>query len=160
MIANLKRATIKQAESDGAIYFDDSAIIHRRPSGDTLSVSISDVAVVGEFTTPDGPGVDWYLVLVLRGSDHWHQFSMYAEGTETLCDKFSKFWNSRVQVGLANRTDLASRIMWPPELVGRPLFVFAPFREGNVLRRVISSILGETSFRLSAEALSAAGLDA
>ena len=122
---------------------------------------LSEIAVIGEFTTPEGPWADdWFLALVKRNTGEWIKFPAYAAGVETLGNALSDHLGCRVKMGLANRTDFTSRIMWPPELVDQPLFTVSPVREGNFLRRLISSIIQETEYHLSSGVLSAAGLHA
>lgn len=151
-------ATTEQTAQNGAFSFDSSAIIYHAPSGEVVSTPISEIAIIGEFTTPDGPFADdWFLVFVMRGTGQWMKFTMYAAGIEMLTGAFSDHLGCRVQVGLANRADFTSRIMWPLELVDQPLFTVIPVREGNLLRRLVSSIIPETKYHLSSEVLLAAG---
>ena len=153
-------ATTERAARNGTISFDGSAVVYRTTTDESVSTPISEIAVIGEFTTPEGPWADdWFLVFVLRGSGEWIRFPMYVEGIETLSDRLSGHLGSRVHACLANRTDFMSRIMWPPRLIGRPLFTLTSVREGNFLRRLISSIAQEIGYRLSPEALSAAKLE-
>lgn len=48
-------------------------------------------------------------------------------------EEIGKSLESRIEAGLVNRTDFASRIIWPKELEGKPLFVYSTATRGNGL---------------------------
>ncbi len=116
---------------------------------------MSEVAVIGEFTTDHGPFVDdWFLVFVPRSSE-WFEASMYSEGCEQARDRLSCALGVTLASGLAASTDFASRVIWPIELADRPLFTFNRESGSGFLRRLKLSILPEIGLRLSSDVLSA-----
>ena len=127
-----------------------SAVLHF----DSLALPVSEIALVGEFTTQSGPYTDdWFLVLVHRDG-RWIELSMYGGG-EQVRQQLPSWWVCPLQVGLANSADFASRIIWPPELAGRPLFTFERVTGRSFLRCLQMMFVPEIAHRLSPEALSA-----
>ena len=121
---------------------------------DALALPVSEICLVGEFTTQSGPyDDDWFLVLAHRDG-RWLELSMYGEG-EQVRQQLASLWACPLQVGLANSTDFASRIIWPLALAGRPLFTFERVTGRSFLRCLQTLFIPEIAHRLSLEALSA-----
>lgn len=142
----------------GRVRLEDAAIRHRSDLLGNFSIPLSEVALIGEFTTDHGPHQDdWFMVFVPRGGGGWHEVSMAAEGMDRFIEDLGEALDTRLVPSFAGGTDYASRIVWPPELAERPLFVFSRASSSNPLRRLKLAFLPEVSQRLSADALSAAG---
>jgi len=92
---------------------------------------------------------------VPRGGGGWFEASAYAEGEEPFREQLSTALGASLRFGLANSTDFASRILWPPALTDRPLFTFSRVTGPGYLRRLKLSVLPEISRTLSPDALSA-----
>lgn len=147
--------TRKAAES-GVLRFDGSLITYTSQHYGSFSVPLSELAVIGEFTTDNGPYIDdWFLVFVPRGGGQWFEASVYAEGAEAFRDQLSAVLGCSIRGSLFASTDFASRILWPAILADRPLFTFRPVTASSFLRRIKLSILPEVSFSLSPDVLSA-----
>lgn len=82
----------------------------------------NSVAVVGEYTTPSGPiDDDHFLVIVLRSGN---MFLYPTNKIEHLLPPLEKVIGMKVEYGLCNVTDFASRVMFPLTLAGHQLFEF------------------------------------
>lgn len=89
----------------------------------TIVDAVENAAVVGTYTTPNGPGMDdWFLVIVDRSGGT-------TEVSMDQADDVIRALESRLGTSLAlrlnNSTDLASLVSYPPELEGRPMFSFS-----------------------------------
>ena len=125
-----------------------------------FTVRVENVAVIGEFTTDNGPVVDdWFVVFVLRGGAEWFEASVYSEGHEACREQLSAILGAPLRHGLAASTDFASRIMWPAQVAGLPLFEFTTVSSSAFLRRLKLAVLPEVRRVLSPEVLSVAGTD-
>lgn len=149
-------APIGKAAESGVLRFDGELITYTSRHYGSFSVPLSEVVVIGEFTTDNGPFIDdWFIVFVHRSGSEWFEASMYAEGNEAVRDRLSAALGSTIIGGLAASTDFASRILWPSALAGRPLFTFSPVTASSIIRRIQLSMLPEVSHGLSPDALSA-----
>jgi hypothetical protein len=147
----------RKAEESGILRFDGSSIAYASQHYGSFSVPLSQIAVIGEFTTQDGPFVDdWFLVIVPRGACDWLEASMYAEGVDQLIEGLSTALDCSIHGQLAASTDFNSRIMWPISLSGCPIFTFKPVTGTGIIRRVRLAMRPETSHSLSLEALRSA----
>ena len=148
--------TTQKATEHGVLDFDGSLITYTSQHYGSFSVPLSEVAVIGEFTTDNGPVIDdWFWVFVPRSGVEWFEASMYAEGIESFREHISTALGSTIIGGLAASTDFASRIIWPSALADRPLFTFSPVTGSTFLRRFKLSMLPEMFHSLSPDALSA-----
>ena len=115
----------RKAES-GLLLFDGSHISYISDDYGRFSVPLHDVAVVGEFTTSEGPFIDdWFLVFVPRSGDRWFAASVYADGTSELLAHLSTILGCALPLALANSARRANRIIWPAALADRPLLTSA-----------------------------------
>ena len=80
----------RKANESGILGFDGSSISYTSRYYGSFSLPLSEVAVVGEWTNQDGPGIDdWFLVVVPRSGGGWFEASMYAERGDQLREELS-----------------------------------------------------------------------
>ena len=156
-VARLRRKAISSHLLDAStIRFDGKLVTYTSEHYGSFSIPLSDIAVIGEFTTANGPYVDdWFLAFVPHGGGNWFEASMYAEGREDLWEQLSLALDCSIRSSLYATTDLASRIIWPLALANRPLFTFSPVTGSGFLRRLKLFISPEVSCSLSPDTLSA-----
>ncbi len=143
--------------NSGLIQFDGTLITYSSAAYVSFSIPLSEVAIIGEFTTDNGPFTDdWFLVFVPRSGGDWFEASMYADGVDPLRQKLSAALGTSIYgPTLFASTDFASRIVWPSALADRPLFAFTPVTGSSFLRRIKLAIFPEIRRRLSPDALEA-----
>lgn len=98
------------------------------------SLHMSDVGVIGEYTTDNGPWLDDRFVVFVRRNGTWFEAPVHA-GFEEFLERLSAHLGCPVASALVNKTDFTSRVMWPPVLAGRPLLSFTATKV-SWLRRV------------------------
>jgi hypothetical protein len=101
------------------------------------------IAVVGAYTTPNGPFDDDYFLVVVTFDGEAADVPMGVATTETIPWLESTLGVS-LEPALANRTDFASEVLFPKELKGEPLFTFED--EPTSLRTLLRSL---RTFRLT-----------
>ena len=85
-------------------------------------MAIDDLVCLAGYTTSAGPFADDY-VLVFAGKDGlWREASFYSFGQDEVIKLLETKLGCSLALGLASSTTLASRIIWPKELEGHPLF--------------------------------------
>jgi hypothetical protein len=107
------------------------------PSGSQIwTMSLRDLALIGEYTDSNGPYVDDYFFIFVNHSGEWAQVSYYDEGLVEFFDAIGGYLKSELKVGLQHSTDLASRVIWPTDLAGEDLFEFVPVVRTSLWRRL------------------------
>lgn len=97
---------------------------------------VEAIRLIGEWTDEAGPFADDYFLVFAAGTGPWRSASFYAEGMlQALLDLEAPLGES-LRTGLAGSTRLASRVIYPRELTGRPLLRFRLGRAGRAWRRV------------------------
>jgi hypothetical protein len=85
-------------------------------------IGLSELACVGEYTTAHGPWADDYFVVFATKNGLYYEAAVYS-GVEKVLEALSAALGSALKLGLIQSTEFSSRVAWPPELEGRPLFV-------------------------------------
>jgi len=112
-------------------------------------VPVEQIAVIGEYTDPNGPYVDDYFLVFLTKTARRHIASFYSDGRDTCLADLGSVLGSTVECGLCNSTDYKSRIMWPPSLQGKDLFDFVPLKRETLLGRIIQRIVPSFEMKLT-----------
>ena len=86
-------------------------------------VAVSDIRVVGEFTTSAGPLVDDYFVVFVTSDGRDRVASYYAADWKTAWPNLEHEIRHDLDLWLTTSTSWNSRVLWPPELKDRPLYV-------------------------------------
>jgi hypothetical protein len=148
------RARTRGANKSGVVRLDGTGVRYTLRDRGSVVISLDEVGVIGEYTTENGPLVDdWFLVLVCKEGTGWFEISMYAEGIPELFRQLSAALGAIIEMGLANKTDFSSHIIWPPSIAGRPLFHFTPVAARSVFHWLKLAIIPEIRRRLTPDAL-------
>jgi len=134
------------------IELDGDVIRYRSTTGTIFELAISDISIIAESMNENGPfGDDWFYCFV-TGSRGWTEAPVYADGGEEFLRRLSERLKTPIELEFASVTDFASRIVWPLELRGRPLFEFHPVRSQIWFHQVLR--IPEMQQRLTAEVIS------
>jgi hypothetical protein len=93
----------------------------RSDSGDPgWSINISDIVLMAEYTTDEGPADDYYLVFVTReaGELFYSSATLSASGINPVLEALEKHFEYSLELKLASVASWASRVLWPPQLAG------------------------------------------
>jgi hypothetical protein len=107
------------------------------------SLPIKRLTVVGEYTTANGPYIDDYFYVFVPEALDWCEASFYSEERDDALKVLGNRLGHPIESGLQTSADYASRVMWPPSLLGRPLFDFRKTQRtglGRVLDPVVPLI--------------------
>jgi hypothetical protein len=128
-VADLKRWAKKMTEGEdhsGELKFTEESLSYRSAAG-SWSVNISDVRLIGEYTTANGPYIDdYFLVFVTALEGGWHEASFYARGRDELLAALSKKLGAPIETGLSNSAHFKTRIIWPEEWRGQNMLEVVP----------------------------------
>ena len=140
------------SDNKAVIGLEGDSLVYREQGTELWRTSLSAVAVIGEYTTANGPYIDdYFLVFVTTPEMHHFHGSFYAEGRDVLLASLTKRLGTPVECGLCNSTELTSRCLWPPPLAGRPLFRFTRGPAGGGWARVRRLMSPEFAFDFTPE---------
>ncbi len=108
---------------------------------DSWKLELSQLAVVGEYTTPEGPGADDRFLVLVEESGTCREVAFDLENLPTILAELSRYLDFKIEGRLANRTDFASVVLWPPQLADTELFLFSTEVPHSLLGRM-GSLLG------------------
>jgi len=107
---------------------EDSETVHWR-------VAVGSLVVVAEYTTPNGPYLDdYFLVLGYREQGQLLFREVPLDMTGTVLDDLSAATGWDLAFELARSTTWNSRVMWPPELKDKPLFEYSTVKTNAIVR--------------------------
>ena len=102
----------------------DGASIRYEVHGEGVwQIAVSDLACLGEYTTANGPFVDDYFLAFSTKDGVYREASFYSDGRDEMLNALGKGLGCVLRLALAQSTVLASRIIWPKDLEGHPLFI-------------------------------------
>jgi len=102
------------------------------------------ILCIGEATNESGPTDDeWRLCFVTDAHGTWLEGSLHAEARNDALQWLSVRLGCSFEVKLANAPPFRSRVMWPAQLLERPLFEF----QVGSLRRLFSRTARQLGFR-------------
>lgn len=84
------------------------------------SIRTSEIVLVAEYTTEDGPAVDdYFLVFVTRerGELFYSTVTMRATGINPVLEELEKQLGGSLELKLFSSRRRSSRVIWPPHLV-------------------------------------------
>jgi hypothetical protein len=108
-----------------------TALRYESAGGASWEIIAEQIRCIGESTTEAGPLDEaWYLCFVTDSHGAWLEGSLHAEGRNDALQWLSVRLGCSLEVKLANAPAFRSRVMWPGDLVERPLFQYqvAPWR--------------------------------
>jgi tetratricopeptide (TPR) repeat protein len=125
----------REAVVSSELHVGDGALSYT--SGEyRFRVRLEDLALVGEFTTADGPGVDDYFLVFFTRDGARHDASFYAEGRDATLAALGDYWQAQLTIRLAASASLASNILWPASHAGQELFKFHRYAATSLMGRV------------------------
>lgn len=96
----------------------------------------TSIAVVGEYTTNGGPWNDDHFLAVVQRDGEWYGYPTHL--AKDIVPKLHAALGISVSFAMANRTDMASRIIYPPALAERPLLQWWDnYPRNSILGRII-----------------------
>ncbi len=113
---------MRMEELSGRIWIKNKTIHYKMPNGG-WELPVSEIKIIGEHTDQSGPANDYFIVFLAAWG--WYEASFYANGCDRLLDDLGQLLDNKLDCELLNSTDFNSRIMWPTEMRGNPLFDYS-----------------------------------
>lgn len=139
------------AADSGTLSLVGGELRYAHPSGVGWAVPVSEIVVIAEYTTAAGPVLDDYFLVVVRPDGSFEAAPIYAAGQEQALEALSAELGASLDLGLANRSDWASRVVWPPELAGQAAFDLRPAAAQGLRARILARFgIGAHEMQLTA----------
>ena len=101
-------------------------------------LSLDDVALMGEYTTQDGPMLEDHFFVVVSKAGEEFEIPVTASGADEMLQAICRALDSETVPKLTLNTDFSSRIMAPRSLQDQPLYIFETEKK-SLLHRIFSS---------------------
>jgi hypothetical protein len=108
--------------------------------GSLWELPISDLVLVGEYTTEDGPGSEDHFICVVDRNGNRYDVSDEA-GSGELIRALSATLGISLKPRLSLKTQFESCILYPPSVAGQPLFT-QPKPARSLVERVKGLLVG------------------
>ena len=128
------------SEDSGHIEFDVDVIRYKSATHSEWTIRVDDIRIIGEATNQNGPFADDYFLCFATGPEMWHEASFYAAGRDCFLAGLGARLGVTFQLKLSSSTDFASRILWPLELAGRPMFQHRDLPPKTMVGRLLGSM--------------------
>jgi hypothetical protein len=113
-------------ERYGELALEGHRLLHRAPRvEDGWQLDVDQIVVVGEYTF-EAWDDDYRICFLPDPGGAWLEASFYAAGCSEALEQLGERLGAPLDNGLCNSTTFRSRVLWPPELRGRPLFETRP----------------------------------
>ncbi|GAB2842160.1 hypothetical protein [Ferruginibacter profundus] len=128
--------------TSGSVSIDEDKISWKVQGEVILVIGINEIAVIGEYTTTDGPWFDdWFLVFVKKDGSFFH-IPFYVDGRESLLNFLHSQLNADSVFGkLVGSTELRTVVDYPLGLQDQILFDLRPAKEYNPPRTWFDKLL-------------------
>ncbi len=142
----------EQHEDAGNIKLDAEVIRYGSAALGSWEMPLSDLKVLGEWTSPHAPSAgNWFLAFV-SGADEVLEASAYAGGYVEFMVEAGTLLGAKLIATLHGSADSKSRVLWPSELAGKELFEFYREPPRGLWQRLKAMFgLGPMRHRLSRE---------
>lgn len=124
------------SEDSGHIELDGDLIRYRSGTYPEWTVRVEDVRIIGEATNQNGPFTDDYFLYFAPGPEIWYEASFYAAGRDVFLAALGARLGVTLELMLTGSTDFGSRILWPNELAGEPMFQYHDVPPKSMLGRL------------------------
>ena len=112
----------------GVLSCGGGLLSYRSAAGD-WSIDVSDIRLVGEYTTAHGPWADDYFLVFLTAPENgWYEASFYAKGRDEVLPILEEALSATIRLGLCNSANWKSRIIWPLHLADKVLIDLVPHK--------------------------------
>jgi hypothetical protein len=125
---------------------DEKLHCHNPVANQGWSIAISDIVLIAEYTTDEGPRVDdYFLVFITReqGELYYSILTMYAAGINESLGKLEGTLGCSLELTLHSSTGLNSRVVWPPEVAGSAYFRYEEVVPEGIWDKLRSRVAGK-----------------
>lgn len=135
-------ASETQAAHTGRIWLDDRVIRNRSTWCGDWDLPVEEVVLIAEETDENGPFADdWFLQFVSKDGS-WFTGSVYATIRTKFREELERHFSGVNELRLVNSASYKSRVLWPPELVGKPAIRFFTKPPRHIVQRLWWLIVG------------------
>jgi tetratricopeptide (TPR) repeat protein len=144
----------RQDSAASGVLHADAGALRYESSRENSRIPLADIALVGEYTTAQGPGAADYFLVFFTSDATRYEVPFEAKGCDAALAALGRHSNASLVPRLAASTDLASNILWPAKYVEKALFDYRPRPASSLAGRLRERLgLGIVEEHLSAAAV-------
>jgi hypothetical protein len=98
------------------------------------TLPIDEIRMIGESTTSNGPFGEDYFLCFSTGLTPWLEAPFSSTGIDGVVAQLGSRLGTELKLELFNSVDFESRILWPPEVCGLPMFSYSQGLKGSVVQ--------------------------
>ncbi len=111
-----------EAELSGRVFSEGGKLIWEIQGERVGEIVLSDVRLIGEYTTAEGPVIDdWFIVFYMSKKD-CKQVSFYAKGREVMLQLLTEYLGTEIASRLTGSARWDTMLLWPPEVMGQAMW--------------------------------------
>jgi hypothetical protein len=111
-----------ESEPSGKVSIDAGRLIWENQGKHIGEVVVSDICLIGEYTTEEGPVIDDWFIVFYMSKDDCKQISLYAKGREDMLKYLSECLGVEVAPRLMGSAGWNTTLLWPSEVMGQPMW--------------------------------------
>ena len=101
-----------------------------------IEIPISDIKLIGEYTTENGPHLDDYFIVFYYSENSYAEISMYAENLIEMIDELETKIGGKLKSHLTSSAVWNSNILWPNASKGETLWLTKRAKPENFNERM------------------------
>jgi hypothetical protein len=117
-------STGELVEDLGTLSLVGQAIEYRSSFYPPWSLPVAELRLVGEYTNEDGPHAADHFLVFFGSVKQTCEAPVDADGVIPVLNALAEILKGSLKPELRFNTSFASRVIWPPQLCGQPVFAF------------------------------------
>lgn len=115
-------------------------LLSYKAEGVAWTIKVSDIRLIAEYTTSDGPCIDdYFFVFLTVFQGGWYEASFYARGSDVALEALGESIGAPLLVGLCDSAHYKTRIMWPLPWKDQELMKISPPKKTGWWARLLDS---------------------
>ena len=120
----------------GKLEIENQKLVFKYGENQQIKIKISDIKVIGEFTTDADPiATDWYLIIVRRDNEIIY-LPAYAVGLQETLQHLSEIYNHEIVPKLFASIKFDSNVIYPKSIDGKKLFDLKGLNPKGIWERI------------------------
>lgn len=126
--------TTDREQEYGHIELREDKVLRTLGGQTTFSIPVTEIKVIGEFTTNNGPYLDDWFLTIITATD-WYEIPLDVIGTYQLLTDLGQKLGTAMSFQLTNSTEWKTRIMFPDNFKDKELYQIVSIAPMTILEK-------------------------
>ena len=113
---------VTQKATTSSVCIKDSQVLFTQNGTELARISISDIKLIGEYTTANGPFVDDWFIVFMTSAEKWIQISEYTAGMQEVLKELSTLFKAEIVGSLFASISWKTNVIWPAGIEGAEMW--------------------------------------